>query len=149
MALLSGEYQATLDEKNRLTIPVRFREGIPDNVLVLTRGMIERCIWAYTPKNWERIASTLKNAVSMSLKKTDMIHHRLLFSTYEVEVDKTGRIAIPQKLKDFAGLSKDLDIVSDGVRIEIWDAGRYAEYEQLIDEEFPNVLDELGPLVLY
>ena len=149
MAVLSGEYPATLDDKGRVSIPARFREGIPGNVLVLTRGMIERCVWALTPENWEKISSTLKNAVSMSLRKTDMVHHRLLFSTYEVEIDRNGRIALPPKLRDFAGLDRDMIITSDGVRIELWDAGRYAEYEQKIDEEFEDVLEEMGHLNLY
>ncbi|GHV85714.1 division/cell wall cluster transcriptional repressor MraZ [Spirochaetia bacterium] len=148
MALLSGEYPVTLDDKGRVSIPARFREGIPENVLVLTRGMIEQCIWAVTPQNWEKVASPFKSAVSLSLRKADMVRHRLLFSTYEVEVDKTGRIAVPQKLRDFAGLSKDCVVTSDGVRIEIWDAERYAEYEQKIDEQFEDVLEEMGHLNL-
>jgi MraZ protein len=149
MPLLSGEYSATLDEKNRVNIPARFREGIPDNTLVLTRGMMERCIWALTPENWEKLANNLKSAVSLSMKKTDMVHHRLLFSTFEAEIDKIGRIALPQKLKDWAALSKDVVITSDGIRIEIWDKQRHAEYEEASDEQFDNILEEIGPIALY
>ncbi|MDR2702188.1 MAG: hypothetical protein LBB72_07135 [Spirochaetaceae bacterium] len=149
MALLSGEYPATLDEKNRVNIPARFREGIPDNTLVLTRGMMERCIWALTPENWEKLANNLKNAVSLPMKKTDMVYHRLLFSTFEAEIDKIGRLALPQKLKDWAALSKDVVITSDGVRIEIWDKQHHAEYEEASDEQFDNILEEIGPIALY
>lgn len=144
MALLSGEHYGTLDEKNRVSIPAPFRKGIPDNVLVLTRGMFENCIWAYTSRKWEQIASTIKNDRSMSPKKTDMVNHRLLFSTYEVELDQYGRITIPQKLKDFAGLDKDMVITSDGERIELWNAQTHAEYERRTEENWDDVVEELG-----
>jgi MraZ protein len=149
MKLLSGEHPAILDDKNRLNVPARFREGIPDNVLILTRGLMQRCIWALTPENWEKLAANLKNAVSLSMKKADMVHHRLLFSTFEVEIDKIGRISLPQKLKDWAGLSRDVVITSDGVRIEIWDKQHHLEYEEASDEQFDTLLEEIGPIALY
>ncbi|MDR2211033.1 MAG: division/cell wall cluster transcriptional repressor MraZ [Spirochaetaceae bacterium] len=148
MALASGEYPATLDDKGRVSIPARFREGIPENLLILTKG-IERCIWAHTPPRWEEVSARLRRAASMSIKKTDMVHHRFIFSTYEAEIDKAGRIALPQKLRDFAALGKDCIVASDGNRIEIWDAERYAAYEQMIDEQIVDVLEEMGPLNLY
>ncbi|MDR0599950.1 MAG: division/cell wall cluster transcriptional repressor MraZ [Treponema sp.] len=144
MALLSGEYQATLDDKGRISIPARFREGVPDNVLVLTRGLIEHCVWAMTMENWEEFSAQFKGRLSIPLQMADMVHHRMLHSTYEVELDKAGRIAVPQKLRDFAGLSKDCVVTSDGFRIEIWDAARHADYERRIEEQFPMVLNEMG-----
>ncbi|MDR2182530.1 MAG: division/cell wall cluster transcriptional repressor MraZ [Treponema sp.] len=146
--LSSGEYPVTLDDKGRVSIPAKFREGIPENVLVLTKG-IERCIWAHTPDQWKRVSAKLRRTASMSIKKTDMVHHRFLFSTYEVEIDKAGRVALPQKLRDFAGLSRDLTVASDGNRIEIWDTARYEAYEKLIEERLVEVLEEMGPADLY
>jgi MraZ protein len=143
MALLSGEYPATLDDKNRLSIPAKFREGIPDNVLILTKG-IERCIWAFTQPYWEQFSAKLQaNIASMSIKKADMVQHRFLFSTYEAEIDKAGRIAVPQKLRDFAGLVKDCTIISNGKRIELWDEEHYRVYEQARDEQLVDVLEEM------
>jgi MraZ protein len=146
--MLSGEYSATLDDKGRISIPSRFRDAIPENSLVLTKG-IEHCIWAHTLQQWEKVSAKLRNAASISIKKTDMVHHRFVFATYEVEIDKAGRIAVPQKLRDFAGLTRDCIVASDGNRIELWDAERYAAYEQMIDEQLVNVLEEMGPLNLY
>ena len=155
MALLRGEYQATLDEKWRVSIPARFREGIPNNMLVLTKGMVEACIWAFTPENHEKVTESLRNFwnantnMSMTLKQKDMFDHRISFSTSEVEIDKTGRIMIPPKFRDYAGLARDCMITSDGIRIEIWDAGRYAEYEQRVEEQNKAVLEMMGPINLY
>jgi MraZ protein len=142
MALFSGDYPATLDDKGRISIPAKFRERIPENVLVLTKGMIEHCVWAFTSEDWEKVSSKIKNEVNLPARKADMLYHRLLFSTYEVEIDKAGRIAIPQKLRDFAGLVKDCSVTSDGSRIEIWDARRYRSYEEEIDEQLEDVLEE-------
>jgi MraZ protein len=143
MALMSGEYPVTLDDKGRLSIPARFREGIPDNVLILTKG-IERCIWAFTQTQWEQFSSKLQaNIAPMSIKKADMVQHRFLFSTYEAEIDKAGRVAVPQKLRDFAGLSKDCTVISNGRRIELWDVEHYRTYEQASDEQLVGVLEEM------
>ncbi|MDR1507168.1 MAG: division/cell wall cluster transcriptional repressor MraZ [Treponema sp.] len=144
MMVLSGEYSATLDDKGRLSIPAKFREGIPDNVLVLTKG-IERCVWAFTQSQWEQFSSRLQaNAASLSIKKADIVQHRFLFSTYEAEIDKAGRIAVPQKLRDFAFLAKDCTVTSNGRRIELWDMEHYRSYEQASDEHLVNVLEEMG-----
>ena len=155
MAQLRGEYQATLDEKGRVSIPARFREGIPHSVLVLTKGMFEACIWAFTPENQEKITESLRNFWSananmpMTPRQKDMFDHRVSFFTSEVEIDKTGRIMIPPKFREYAGLSRDCIVASDGIRIEIWDTGRYAEYEQKVEEQFETVLEKMGPLNLY
>ena len=155
MALLKGEYQATLDEKGRISIPARFREGIPHNMLVLTKGMYEACIWALTPENHEKVIESLRNFwsanadMSMTPWQKDMFDHRASFFTYEAEIDKTGRIMIPQKFRDHAGLVKDCMITSDGFRIEIWDTVRYAEYERKVEEQHKAVLEKMGPLNLY
>jgi MraZ protein len=147
MALLSGEYSATLDDKGRISIPSRFREGIPENMLILSKG-IEHCIWAHTPQVWEQVSARFQN-MPLSIRKTSMVEHRFVFATQDVEIDKAGRIAVPQKLRDFAGLTKDCIVASNGIRIEIWDAERYAAYEQASDEQLMDVLEEMGPLKLY
>ena len=157
MALLKGEYQATLDEKGRVSIPARFREGVPHNVLVLTKSMsmVEACIWAFTPENHEKVTESLRNFWSinakmpMTFEQKVMFDHRVGFSISEVEIDKTGRIMIPPKFRDYAGLAKDCVVTSDGICIKIWDADRHTEYEQKIEEQFGAFLEKMGPFNLY
>ncbi|MCL1815422.1 MAG: division/cell wall cluster transcriptional repressor MraZ [Treponema sp.] len=152
--MLRGEYQATLDEKGRISIPARLREGIPDNALILTKGMFESCIWAFTPENHEKVTESLRSFWSananmpMTPRQKDMFDHRLSFSTSEAEIDKTGRIMVPQKFRDHGGLSKDCVILGAGIRIEIWDAVRYTEYEQRQEEQLEAVLEKMGPFNL-
>jgi MraZ protein len=148
MALLSGEYHVTLDDKGRLGIPAKFREGIPDSALILTKGL-ENCVWAFTPSGWEEFSSGLRSKSSpLPLQKAEMVRHHFLFSTYEVEIDKAGRIAVPQKLREFAGLNKDCTVTSNGKRIELWDLDHYKAYEQTIEEKLGDVLEEMGSLDL-
>jgi MraZ protein len=145
----------TLDEKGRVSIPARIREGIPDNVLVLSKSMFEDCIWAFTPENQKKVTDNLRNfwnannSIPMTPKQKDMFDHRVNFFSWEVELDKTGRIIIPQQLRDFGGLIKDCMITSDGIRIEIWEIQRFAEYLQRVDANLEPVLDKMGLFNLY
>jgi len=144
MALLSGTYPVTMDEKNRVSIPVPFRKGIPDSMLVLTKGMLNDCIWAYTPKNWEQISAAVKNIQTLSLPELDVLQHQLIFPSCEVELDQYGRITIPLELKDFAKLNKEIMIASNGERIEIWDKGIHAEYVQKAYTEARTIISAVG-----
>ena len=147
MAILSGYHEVTLDEKGRISIPAKLREGIPENVLVLSKSMFEKCIWAYTPENHEIETSKLKNIITannsipMTPRQNDMFDHRANFFISVMEIDKSGRIMIPPKFRDYAGLVRDCVISSNGVRIEIWDSRRFEEYEQKVEEEHERKLN--------
>lgn len=146
--VLSGEYSVTLDAKGRLSIPAKFREGIPDNMLILTKG-ISHCIWAFTVPQWEKFSAVkFATAGSLSIEEADMIQHRFLIPS-EAELDKAGRIPVPQKLRDFAGLTKNCVVASAGKRIELWDEERYVAYEKLIDEQIGGLVKKLGPFDLF
>jgi MraZ protein len=155
MVKAKGQFPTTLDEKGRVSIPARFREGIPDNVLVLSKSMFEACIWAFTPENQEKLTESLRNFwnannnISMTPRQKDMFDHRVNFFSCEVELDKTGRIIIPQNLREYAGLTRECMVTSDGVRIEIWDTQRYTEYQQKVEAEFGAVVEKMGALTLY
>jgi len=144
MVLLSGTHPVTMDDKNRVSIPVPFRKGIPESMLVLTKGMINDCIWAFTPEKWEQVRAAVKNVQNLPLAKLDELKTRFLKPSSEVELDQYGRITIPQKLKDFAKLNKEIIITSDGDCIEIWDEKSYAEYEQKVNADLPGILEEVG-----
>jgi MraZ protein len=151
MALISGEYPATLDEKGRLSIPAKLRDNFPDNQLVLSKGY-EHCIWVHAAVPQleavvARLTSASKEGSGMSLMQSEGLRKR--FIPHPVEVDKTGRVAVPQKLRDFASLSKDCVIVCDGNRLEIWDSTQYAIYEERIEKQLYEVLEKMGPVNLY
>jgi MraZ protein len=148
MALTSGEYPATLDDRGRISIPAKFRENLPGSTLVLAKG-IERCVWAFTPQQWDDFSSQLRAALkAMSFAKADVIQHQFLFSVAEQEIDKLGRVAVPQSLRDYAALSKDCTVMSNGKRIELWDNGVYAAYQERVASQVVDILEGLDSLDL-
>lgn len=141
MIVASGEYSVTLDEKGRLSIPAKFRDGIPENVLILTKG-IKHCIWAFTASQWEGFSGKFADISTLSIEEADMLQHRF-FIPFEAELDKAGRIAVPQKLRDFAGLSKNCVVAGVNSRIELWDEEQYAAYEKMIDDQMGELLKKM------
>lgn len=148
MELLTGEFNNTLDEKGRVSIPSRLREQLPGNTLIVTKG-IERCVWLLPPEQWEKVSITLLKITSLSMKKSNLILHRFIVPAQEVEIDRTGRIAVPQSLREFAGLTKNCAILGKGKSIEIWDTERYQTFLEDNEELVKNIMEETEPFILF
>jgi len=123
--LFYGEYQHTVDPKGRVIIPSKFREGLGDK-FIITKGL-DSCLFVYSCTEWINLENKLK-----SLPFTDKdvrAFVRFFFAgANECEVDKQGRILIPQNLREYAGLNKDIYVIGVSTRVEIWDKQRYEEY---------------------
>lgn len=116
--MLMGEYNHTLDAKGRLTVPARFREELGD-LFVVTRGF-EGCLTAYPMERWEKIRKNLM-ALSLTNPGGRKLSRLFLGNAIECEVDKMGRILLPQPLRNAAGITKDVVFTGLGDRAEIWD----------------------------
>lgn len=129
--MLLGEFEHTIDDKNRLTLPARFRQSFADGV-VITRG-IEPCLAVYTQEGWEDFVSVrLAGLDRFSREARDM--RRYLFSaTVEAELDKQGRVTLPAGLMGKADLGRDVIVAGAGDYLEVWD--RDAWRVQLEDVE--------------
>jgi MraZ protein len=121
--LLNGGYCNTLDDKGRITFPSALQRLIACEKLVITRG-IEQCLWVYPPEKWREFAEKWEKASPM-LKDVRRMQRHFLGWSAEVEIDKSGRIAIPQSLREYAGLKRDCFVIGVGQRVEIWDAAVY------------------------
>ncbi|MDR2109700.1 MAG: division/cell wall cluster transcriptional repressor MraZ [Spirochaetaceae bacterium] len=148
MELLTGEFKITLDDKGRVSLPSRLRGGLPENVLILTKG-IEKCLWLFPPDQWKNVSKKLLDSASLSLEKSNLVQHRFIAPAQEIEIDKSGRVAVPQSLRDFAGLTRDCLILGIEKYIEIWDVDRYDAYWKANEEKFKHVLEEMGPVSLF
>jgi MraZ protein len=141
------EYPSVLDDKGRISLPARIRGGLKDNRLILTKGD-SRGIWLFLPDEWERFSEKLMS-VPVSLKKSQAIQHRFIVPRVDMEIDKAGRVAIPQILREFAGLSRDCRILEAHKHLELWDSERYDAFLKDSDENLQEVLEEMGPTTLF
>ena len=147
MNLLSGEFRNTLDEKGRISLPAKLRGELPGNEFVLTQG-VDACLWLFAPEQWNALSKKLIESTSLFAARARLVQRRILAPAQEVEVDKLGRIAIPQSLREFAGLSKDCVILGITKYVEIWDAKAYKNYLATNESEFLAAAEELGGLTL-
>lgn len=137
-----GTYSPRLDEKGRLILPAKFRDELSEGV-VLTKGQ-ERCLFAFPMREFERIYEQLRRAPMTSKQARD--YQRVLLSGAVDEVpDKQGRITIPQVLRDYAGLDRDLCVTGSGTRVEIWDAAAWTAYLEEAEPAFAETAEEVVP----
>lgn len=147
MNQLSGEYRNTLDEKGRLSLPVRMRAALSASGLVLTRG-VDNCLWLFPAEAWNDFSGKLLAATSPFQAKSRLVQRRILAPATEVELDKLGRISIPQSLRESAFLSRECVILGLTKYIEIWSAEEYKNYLGAHEAEFLDAAESLGDLTL-
>lgn len=142
--LFYGEYQHSVDAKGRVIIPSKFREGLGEK-FILTKGL-DNCLFAYSLEEWSNLEAKLR-----SLPFTDKdvrAFVRFFFAgAAEVEVDKQGRILIPQNLREYAGLEKDVYIIGVSTRVEVWDKSKWESYsgdENMSAESIAEKMAMLG-----
>jgi MraZ protein len=129
--MLLGEYEHTLDDKNRLTLPAKFRNSFPEG-LVVTRGM-DGCLYLYGRPDWDRLVESRLGVLDPMSRDDRMIQRYFFSSAAEAAPDKQGRIMIPAALARHAGLQRDVVVAGVFDHLEIWD--RDAWRAQLKDVE--------------
>ena len=141
--MLLGEYEHTLDIKGRLAMPAKLREAL-GNKFIITKGL-DGCLFVYDMEEWHKVEAKLA-ALPMS-RKTARDFTRFLFGgACEGECDKHGRVLLPANLRRHAGLEKDAVIVGVGSRAEIWDAQRWAAYNEESSEDVNELAEQLADL---
>ena len=140
MAGMYGTYQHSLDAKGRLFIPARLRDELGDEFFVTISP--ERCLTVYSNKSWENMLETISLRPKMDQKKIRSIFSRAA----KVDLDGQGRILIPQALRDFAGLSKNVAVVGVGEFAQLWDAEAWAaiDADETTPEYIAGIFEELG-----
>ncbi|MFD2749364.1 MULTISPECIES: division/cell wall cluster transcriptional repressor MraZ [Virgibacillus] len=138
--MFMGEFQHNIDTKGRIIVPAKFREGLGDN-FVVTRGL-DKCLFAYPMDEWKALEEKLKK---LPLTKKDArAFTRFFFSgAVECEVDKQGRINIPQPLRSYAALSKECVVIGVSNRIEFWASENWEDYFSDSEESFSEIAENL------
>lgn len=127
-----GEYLHTFDSKNRISIPSKFRKDL-GRVVVVTRGL-DHCLYVFARKAWEREAAHYAAQVSGSAASRGLAR-LFLAGSFESDIDKAGRVLIPENLKSFAGLSGRAVIAGVADRVEIWEEGAWKRYTRAIERD--------------
>lgn len=140
--MFNGEYHHNLDAKGRFIIPTKFRETEPGPFIV-TRSL-EHCLSMYAPAEWKVLEDKL-TALPMTDKKARRLKRFLLGSAVSCDVDRQGRILIPQNLRDDAELKKDIILAGVGDHVEIWSAEIFAAENDFSDtDELAKDMEGLG-----
>ena len=137
---MTGEFQHTLDAKGRLFIPARLREELGD-VFYVTLSM-DKCLYAYSAESWQDFSDRVN---AMPFVRQRMM--RTLFAhAAKCELDKQGRILLPQNLRDFAGLDKNVTVVGCNNHAEFWDSDEWNKTNAIetTPENIAAVMEELG-----
>lgn len=140
--MFMGEYNHTIDAKGRLIVPSKFREVLGDT-FVVTKGL-DGCLFVYDNKEWNAFEEKLKS-LPLTNKEARQFARFFLAGAAEVEVDKQGRILVPNILREFAQISKDVVLIGVASRIEIWSRERFegiASFEDM--DEIAEHMAELG-----
>lgn len=140
-----GEYQHSLDSKARLIIPAKFREELGLK-FVATKGL-DNCIFVYPLDEWQVIEEKLR---SLPFTRADVRSFaRFFFSgASELEIDKQGRVLLPQNLREYAHIDKELVIIGVGARLEIWSSDNWASYNQTAEASYGTLAESLVDLGL-
>jgi MraZ protein len=143
-----GRYEHAIDSKGRISIPSRFREILTDkydNRLVITN--FDHCLVAFPYEEWSNIEQKM-NSLSLVKKEARTFLRFFYSSGIDCAIDRQGRLLIPQTLRDYASIQKNVVLVGEGRKIEIWAKERWEEEFLRSQESFEQISDTLAALGL-
>jgi MraZ protein len=142
-SMFIGEYEHTLDEKKRVTLPKAFKTELGKK-MVMTRGL-DNCLFVFSTVSWKKIADRLQD-ISFTQADSRGFNRFLLSGAVEVEADAAGRVLIPDHQKLFAGLKRNVVFTGVSDRVEIWDAAAWKAYKQRIEKQADAMAEKLGEI---
>lgn len=143
--MLIGEYIHTIDSKNRISLPFKFRKEVGKKIII-TPGL-DQCLFVFTLKEWGRVSKKLSDSESsLSFLKSDKrSFNRFMFGrAAEVEIDSIGRILIPDFLKERINLADKAAIVGVEDRIEIWNDKIWEKYKETVERQADQLAEKIG-----
>ncbi len=138
-----GEYEANLDEKGRVAVPMKFRADLKGKAVV-TRGL-DHSLFLYPTGEWKILAEKLAS-LPISTANTRAFARLMLAGAVDVDIDKQGRILLPQYLQTFAALSKKVVFAGLYNRVELWSDQRWQAYKRTAEKDSASIAEQLGSL---
>src|SRR5919199_6535460 len=140
--MLVGEHAHTIDEKNRLTLPAKFRRAFAGGVVV-SRG-IERCLYAYPRDQWAATVEARLRELDPLSREGRLMQRYFYSGAAEAELDKQGRVMVPAPLAEYAGLGKEVVVAGIRDHLEIWDRAAWRDHLAEIEGSAEDVAERLA-----
>ena len=137
-----GLYEHSLDSKDRLTVPSRFRSALADGV-VLSKGL-DPCVDVYTPEAFDRVSDTYLAPHSPFSSDARKMRRRFHGGSFDEKLDSAGRVRLPKHLIEHADLDGPCVIVGAGDNLEIWNAEAWARYQEELDAAAAEIAENLA-----
>ncbi len=138
-----GEYSHNIDNKGRFAIPAKFRILLEDGAVV-TKGL-DNCLFLYTKKQWEIMAEKFSK-LPVAQAKARAFARLMLAGAMQVEFDAQGRITVPEYLRKFAGLKKEVVVAGLSDRLEIWDKAEWNKYKLISEKDSNDIAESMGEM---
>ncbi len=139
--LLVGEFEITLDAKNRIAIPARLRPVFTEGIYVTQEN--ERCLGGYSPEEFRRrLEEDVDVTRAGSVQRRDVKRRLAATAVSFPDLDKQGRVTLPAKHLDYSGISRDVTVIGVADHVEIWDRDAWTEYRAHLEEEADASADE-------
>jgi MraZ protein len=140
--MLLGEYEHTIDDKNRLTLPARFREAFGDGVVV-TRGL-DTCLYVLTRGDWEQLVEDNLRPLDPLSREARELERYFFSAAAEANLDKQGRVMIPPPLAGYANLGREVVVAGVRNRLEIWDRDAWRKQRDEFEGSAEHVAERLA-----
>ena len=137
-----GAYDHTIDDKNRLTLPAKFREAFEDGVVV-TRGL-DGCLYAYRRPDWDRLVESRLATMDPLSKEGRRIHRFFFAGASEADLDKQGRVMIPAQLLEHGKLGREVVVAGVHDHLEIWDRAAWRKELAEVEGSAEDVAERLA-----
>ena len=147
MDLLIGEYRNTLDEKGRIQFPSKLRTVLEQNELMVTQGL-DHCLMLFTVDEWKELNQKIVGSASLFNDQKRLVMRRFIAPAQKIEFDKSGRLSIPQSLREYASLSGECVILGINKYMELWNAETYKEYLVATESSFQQAAESMGDILL-
>lgn len=138
-----GEYNNSIDTKRRLSIPIKFRKKLGSKA-VLTRGL-DNCLYLYPLKEWEKMAEKIAE-LPITRSDSRAFSRLMLAGAMDVDLDRLGRIVMPDYLKEYAGIGKKAVVAGLYNRIEIWDESKWENYKKQTTKKAEDIAEKMNEL---
>ena len=145
--MLIGEYLHTIDQKNRLSVPSKFRKEL-GKVVVVSRGL-DKCLFLYPLEAWKKLAEKLAFELPWGKAENRSFMRSMIAGASDIEIDALGRILLPDNLKSFASLDKSAMVVGLYNRVEIWNPEIWKAYSNAANQNTELIAEKLGELGMY